>query len=291
MTKRPKLLMLKGLPASGKTTYARELVEKQGYVRVNKDDLRAMMHNGEWSKGNETEILRVRDNTINAALDDGKSVVVDDTNFAAIHQNTLERVAGRRGAEFEVLFIDTPLEECISRNEKRANKVPLNVITEMHGKYIAPLRKTETPEYDDDLEECIIVDIDGTLAHIDPDNTRSPYDGSRAHEDLVDDAVSCIVNMAYGHGYKIIVLTGRGEEHYEVTSDWLTVNGINHDELYSRALNDVRKDTIVKQELYVEHIKDKYNVKFVIDDRPSVCRMWREQGLKVLQVGDPHIEF
>ena len=38
-----KLLMLKGLPASGKSTYAKELVKEQGFVRANKDDLRAML--------------------------------------------------------------------------------------------------------------------------------------------------------------------------------------------------------------------------------------------------------
>lgn len=38
----PKLLVLKGLPASGKSTYAKELVNK-GWKRVNKDDLRAMI--------------------------------------------------------------------------------------------------------------------------------------------------------------------------------------------------------------------------------------------------------
>ncbi len=53
----------------------------------------------------------------------------------------------------------------------------------------------------------------------------------------------------------------------------------------------MRKDTIVKEEIFWRDIADNYNVQFVIDDRPSVARMWRELGLKVFQVGDPHIEF
>jgi hypothetical protein len=59
-----------------------------------------------------------------------------------------------------------------------------------------------------------------------------------------------------------------------------------------RETNDNRPDTVIKRELYEAHIKGKYNVLGIFDDRPSVCRMWREDlGLKVLQAGDPHFEF
>ena len=295
MTKRPKLLMLKGLPASGKSTHARTLVD-QGYVRVNKDDLRAMMHNSKFSRGNEKEILNARDLIIMRNLQDRISVVVDDTNFESKHQETLQKIAEQYDADFEVLFIDTPLEECIKRNEQRANKVPISVITKMHNRHIAALRYKEPVKYDDNLEECIIVDVDGTLAHLaaGPNGTvRDIYDASRAHEDRVDDAVSSVVAMAYQNGYKVIILTGRGrdEGHLEVTKTWLDENGISYDEIYSRAVGDERPDTEVKEELYNQHIKGRYNVKFVIDDRPSVCRMWRSIGLFTFQVGDVHHEF
>lgn len=282
----PTLLMLKGLPASGKSTYARELVEKEGYVRVNKDDLRAMMNNGKWSNANELQILDTRNDIVSYLLADGNSVVVDDTNFAPMHEEKLSLIAAAYGAKFEVKLINTPLEECISRNERRANKVPLNVITDMYNKYLAP--EVKKVEYNDKLEEAIIVDVDGTLSHI---NGRNVYDASLAMGDSLDDAVGSVVNMAYGHGYKVIILTGRHSGHIGVTQGWLKEKGVNYDEIYSRTEGDNRKDTEVKKELYEAHIKDKYNVKYVIDDRPSVCRMWRAEGLKTLQVGDPHKEF
>lgn len=143
-------------------------------------------------------------------------------------------------------------------------------------------------KYDDNLEEVILVDVDGTLAH---HGDRNPYDASRAMDDTLDDAVSSVVNMAYGHGYKIIVVTGRHSGHLDVTEDWLEAKGVNYDDIYTRMEGDDRPDTEVKEEIYNWYIKGKYNVKFVIDDRPSVCRMWRDLGLKVLQVGDPHKEF
>jgi len=287
--------MLKGLPASGKSTYAKELVDEMDYLRINKDDLRKMLHNGKFGKRNEAEVLFIRNALIENAIAHGRNIVVDDTNFEPKHQELFEKLANTNGASFRVLFIDTPLEECISRNERRADKVPLSVITSMHSRHIATL-KQERVEYNENLEECIIVDIDGTLAHLSPDSngsTRDIYDASRAGEDSVDDAVSNVMAMAYGHGYKVIILSGRGKDegHRETTEAWLDNNGIDYDELHTRQVGDERPDTEVKKELYDKHIKNKYNVKYVIDDRPSVCRMWRELGLFTFQVGNVHHEF
>ncbi len=291
-TKKLKVLMLKGLPASGKSHYAKEL-EAQGWARTNKDDIRKEMF-PDYTFKDEKEVVKEEDLQVIFALDAGQNVVVDNTHFNPVHQKRLEKIAADNNADFEVLFIDTPLETCIKRNRKRPNSVPMEVILDMHRKYIAPYRD-EKQEYDDKLEEAIIVDVDGTLAHI---TNRDPYDASRAMEDTLDDAVSNIVNMAYGHGYRVIVLTGRSSEHYKVTQEWLEANGVNYDELYSRdAERDVNDkgealaDTIVKRRLFDTHIKNRFNVKYVIDDRPSVCRMWRALGLKTLQVGDPHAEF
>jgi len=60
------------------------------------------------------------------------------------------------------------------------------------------------------------------------------------------------------------------------TKKRLNENKIPRDELHMRKTDDVRKDSVVKKELYDEFIKDKYNVRFVIDDRPQVVRMRRE---------------
>jgi len=88
-----KLLMLKGLPGSGKSTYAKTLLEKGGWVRVNKDDLRAMMHNSKHSSKKEVMILRVRDLIVKEALERNLNVVVDDTNFHPKHEVVLGPVS------------------------------------------------------------------------------------------------------------------------------------------------------------------------------------------------------
>ena len=56
--------------------------------------------------------------------------------------------------------------------------------------------------------------------------------------------------------------------------------------LYMRQINDNRPDIQVKREIFETQIKGNYNVEYVLDDRPSVCRMYRKLGLTVLQLND-----
>ncbi len=53
-----------------------------------------------------------------------------------------------------------------------------------------------------------------------------------------------------------------------------------------RRSGDKRPDTEVKQQIYDTYFKDKYNIAYVIDDRPSVIQMWRSNGLEVIDVGE-----
>jgi hypothetical protein len=53
-----------------------------------------------------------------------------------------------------------------------------------------------------------------------------------------------------------------------------------------RKEGDVRKDAIVKGEIYEKNINGKYNVLFVLDDRNQMVEMWRGLGLTCLQVAD-----
>ena len=130
-----KVVILQGLIAAGKSTYARELVEK-GYKRVNKDDIRAMVDNGKYSRDNERLVNDIRDMIIDLSLVHGHDVVVDDTNFAKFHINQIKLIADINGAEVEVEKIEAPLEECIARDAKRKKPIGEEVIRKMYNKYL-----------------------------------------------------------------------------------------------------------------------------------------------------------
>lgn len=291
-----KLIMTKGLPASGKTTWSKQQKAK----RVNKDDLRAMIDNGAWSKQNEEDILKVRDLIIRHYLTRGFDVIVDDTNLAPKHEEALQEIAQGFQVMFEVKdFTDVPLKECLKRDSERANSVGEKVIKSMYNSFLKPktnVAQYNTPPYNPDLPDCIIVDIDGTLAHM---NGRSPYDYSQVSTDVVDVTVAGIVQKYYQRSPMeeipdayVVIVSGRDATCRAETEQWLKDNNIPYDELYMRDPNQVDAkgnkldDTIIKREIYNDVIKPRFNVRFVLDDRDRVVKMWREEGLKVLQVAE-----
>jgi hypothetical protein len=129
--------------------------------------------------------------------------------------------------------------------------------------------------------------IDGTLAI---NNTRHPFDWDRVDEDALNPAVAMMVEKL-GRDSNIILLSGRSAVCRDLTISWLKKYKIEHKDLFMRPADDSRADDILKSEFYYLHVRDKYNVLGVIDDRPKVCRMWRNLGLNVFQVGNPDYEF
>lgn len=274
-----KILMLKGLPASGKSTYAKELVAKDhNWVRVNKDDLRAMMNNGEFSGKLEKQVVKTEREIAENALKIGKSVVIDDTNFNPTHEEFFRQLAKSYKAEFDVEFFNTPLEICMIRDNERPNGVGETVIRRMYDQYLKP--KPAIYERDESLPKAIICDIDGTLAHM---KDRSPYDWSRVGEDEVDPIIKNLLKILK-EKYVIILVSGRDGCCMDETKQWLEDNGIQYDQLLMRGNGDNSPDTIIKKAIFDVYIKDNYNIEFVLDDRNQVVEMWRSLGLKCLQV-------
>lgn len=294
----PKLIMTKGLPASGKTTWAKEQVKNgNGRVkRVNKDDLRAMIDCGQWSKHNEQQILDIRNKIIDYYLGRGYDVIVDDTNLAPKHEETLRgfTMDDQYSAAFEIKdFTDVKLKTCLERDAERPNSVGEQVIRTMYNSFIRKkghVAQYVKPPYSEDLPNCIIVDIDGTLAHM---TDRSPYDYTKVDTDIVDENVRDIV-LRYSHrdmmeeipDTYILIVSGREDACRAETEKWLADNRIPYDEFYMRKAGDGRNDAIVKKEIYDTYIKPRFNVRFVLDDRDRVVEMWRKEGLKVLQVAE-----
>ena len=78
------LWICRGLPGSGKTTFAKAWVAEDtaGRARVNKDDLRRLMHDGVYlGRDTENTINMIRDTMIRKLLRKGISVINDDTNL------------------------------------------------------------------------------------------------------------------------------------------------------------------------------------------------------------------
>ena len=196
-----KVIILKGLPASGKSTWARtQLTKKPGvYKRINKDDLRAMLDNGNWSRDNEKFILKARDLLILESLENGKHVIVDDTNFAKKHEEHIRQLVKGK-ATVEVKFFDENVDLCIKRDLKRPNSVGQEVIVKMYNDHLKPAPKVY--EYASHLSNAVIFDVDGTLAHM--NGGRSPFEWAKVGQDSLDLEVLEILDMERKAGNRII---------------------------------------------------------------------------------------
>lgn len=277
-----KLLMLQGLPASGKTTEAKLMTD---YFRVNKDDLRDMLFGSNWNYNKEELVLDIRDLIIDYLLKKGKNVVSDDTNFNYKNcESRLIKLAVDNDAEYSKKLLNTPLYECINRDDWRNKHVGAKVIIDMYNKY---LYKPKEFKIDKEKEQCIIIDIDGTLAHR---CDRGIFEYNKVKNDVAN---INLIEIIKSIPVKKIIVSGRDDNSKEVTEKWLKDNGIEYDEFYMRVTGDNRCDTIVKKEIYENNIKDRYEVLSVFDDRPKVIRMWKELGLFVMDCNteDPRIDF
>ena len=278
-----RVILTRGLPASGKSTWTKELLAKEPgrYKRISKDDLRDMLDNSKWSKHNEQFILAARDALILAALQSGYSIIVDDTGLHEKHEVRIrELVKGQALVEIKD-FTDVPLETCIERDRKRANYVGEQVIRRMYRDFLQP--KPQVVVYDPTLPDAIISDLDGTLALM---NGRNPYDASLCESDILNTPVADIVRMHDTGSCRILLVSGRQECHRPQTERWLAKHDIPYNALWMRPTGDTRKDTLIKEEIYNEHIKGKYNIKAIFDDRDQVVNFWRQVGLTCLQVAD-----
>ncbi len=287
-----KLLILKGLPASGKSTFAKALVyglitqDTEEYLkmgnwkRVNKDDLRSMIDNGKWNSINEKQIKKIETEIVIGFLHEGFNVVIDDTNFS--YESFWTNLASRNqlmGVESEIKLFDVSVQECIERDSKRGDKsVGAKVIMGMYNKYLKP----KLVEHNELLPNCYIFDIDGTLALMDG---RSPYDYTKVSADKPNrDIVALFKNLAMLPNTSMIIVSGREESCQQATKDWLFSHDIMYKDLFMRSAGDHRDDRIVKGEIYDKYIKGKYNVLAVFDDRDRVVGFWRSVGLTCLQV-------
>lgn len=274
-----RLIMCKGLPGSGKSTWARSIVRDSTDVkRVNKDDLRTMLNDGVWSKKNEKTVVATQEALIRLYLSQGYSVIVDNTNFG--WDDRMRALAEEFGVEFRIQdFTDVPVETCIKNDLNRRASVGKDVIMRMYNQYLAPA--PEEYVFQVGLPSAIIVDIDGTLAHM---TGRSPYEWHRVNEDALDEVVAGLVRNEIRNGRKIIIVSGRDGGCRDVTEAWLKAKGVHYDALFMRGAGDMRKDSIVKREIFDAHIRNQYNVLYVLDDRNQVVDEWRRMGLKCLQV-------
>jgi predicted kinase len=302
-----KLTILRGVSGSGKSTYAEA---QAGHPAIVSRDRIRMSLFGTENFIDEDLVTAVEDSAIAAALKAGRNVIVDDTNTRVKYVKRLANIGYKAGAVVDVKTFDVPLETAIRRNYVRGANggrfVPEDVIKRQHN----ALSSSKTFKLDQPVlpapyfgtpgkPKAFMFDLDGTIAHM--GDKRGPFEWHNVVLDDVDFVIAEIVGILV-HGsavlsandpfdppletYTAIAMSGRDEVCRDDTELWLSDKAVPYEALFMRPKGDMRPDNIVKAELFDTHIRDRFDVKFVLEDRNQVVDMWRGMGLKTLQVAE-----
>ncbi len=280
-----KLLMLQGLPASGKSTKAQEIVDQGNWVRLNRDLIREMLHFDKFTPKNEGNTVSAEKALARHFLGKDINVVIDDCNLNPKNREMWATIATECNAHFETEMVDEDWRVCVTRDQARGWKVGKAVIKNMALQY-------DIIEFA--VDNVIICDIDGTVADLthrlhhvkdkDPKDWKTFFQ-EMGFDSLIKETQNLLIDF-YSRGKTIIFVTGRPEDYREMTENWIDQNGLGFAfTVIMRRKGDKRPDDEVKEQILNTYFPDRSVIHKVIDDRPSVIRMWERNGLDIINVG------
>lgn len=151
---RPKLIILVGIPGSGKTTYANKYIEtiKPLAVHLSSDLIRKELWGDESIQGDNNEVFSLMQSRAVEALNNGKDVIYDATNMTRKDRSYIISLCPKF-AQIEAHIIWAPIETCIERDVARERTVGKAVIDKM-------LKRFEAPYYDEGIEKIEVIKSD-----------------------------------------------------------------------------------------------------------------------------------
>lgn len=296
-----KLILTRGIPGSGKSTWAKAWVaeDPEHRIRLNWDDMRNMM-GPYWVPSREPINKHMLWAGLNMAAYCTRpyDIVIDNMNlnpkdwkqyeeWIVTYNQSMnsEETNTKYVIEFKDFFI--PLEECIRRDAMRPNPIGEKTIKDIWRRYKHFIQTSEVERYVNNLRlwdsgkpMCVVIDMDSTVCF---NTSKRPWFGDGSTEAMINDIPNHgVVELVKAQEYPVVVCTGRNKDQYKVTIEWLANQGITPVDCYMRENGDYRKGVEIKEEL-MNQILDKYNVLVVFEDCEPIVQKYREMGLTVLQ--------
>lgn len=319
MSEDQKIIFTRGVPASGKSTWAQKWVNQdpENRVRVNRDDIRYALY-GKYvltkpkpdHKGRPTNkvvtdvegeqnVTRVEHELIRKALANGKSVVSDNTHLNTRFLKPYLDIAKQAGVKIENKDFPISVEEAKRRNSQRERKVPDHVIDRMYSNmgpngefHLFPGAYTPRPfKAPTERKMAILVDLDGTFDDVRSIRhfVRGKYrDFDAFHRNSLftppNPEVVKMVKDAHDAGFSVLVTTARKNEYRDISEVWTNKHSqAPIENMYMRADDDNRPDHEVKKDMFDE-ISKNYDVVRAIDDNGAAIDAWVSKGIQVTVV-------
>lgn len=321
----PSAVVLAGPAGCGKSTFAQRHFASDDVL--SSDDFRALVAGDPGDQTATSAAFGLMRHALEERMKRRRLTVLDATSVTRRERSRFVGVARRHDVACVAVALDLPLEVCQQRStDRRTRPVPPDVVERQHTtfrRHLAgigdepfdevivvstqeefdsievdrgPDARAAPPTSTTGLPPAIIVDLDGTLTsaawreHLLTGRHRDwPGFFAGMGRDAPVPPLVDLVAWVSTHA-TVVLLTGRPDDHAKVIRRWLADHGVVYDHLLMRPGGDRRPDTVVKREIYRRDIAPHHQVRFVIDDRPRVIDMWREEGLYVLTAVDPRLD-
>ena len=191
----PKLIMLIGLPGSGKSTYAKRYIDNhlEDTVWCSSDNVRKVLYGDENIQGNPNTVFQHLHNDVEMYLRDGYNVIYDATNVTRKNRRGVINKF-KNLAEIECHIVWAPYNECVARDKERVKSVGEDVIRKF-------LYRWQSPNYDEGFKFIDVIyncDEGWNRIHYSNcmlDNLKIPHDNPHHTLDIYEHsaAVQCYI--------------------------------------------------------------------------------------------------
>ena len=156
MSAQKKIVVLVGIAASGKSTWAQKSV-------LSSDEIRLLLRDDPTDQTIHRVVFKTMRDLLRRRLDLGMPMTyIDATNLTRRERRPYIKIASMYGCHAEAVFFDTPLEICLERNRERERKVPETVLRMMAA-------KLQPPSTDEGFSTVVVISTDAA-----PTTTAAP---------------------------------------------------------------------------------------------------------------------
>lgn len=126
-----RIILMIGVPGSGKTTLAKKIAEK-GFHYINADGIREELYGNAAEQGDKEEVFNLFFERLEELMKAGTDVIIDNTNLNPKQRKPiLERAEQFGYTDVQLWLLDVPLDLCLARNKSRERIVPEDIVSNM----------------------------------------------------------------------------------------------------------------------------------------------------------------
>ena len=168
-----KLIMLIGLPSSGKSTWSSKYMDcYKNTELVSSDSIREEVFGDVNDQSHNAKVFNIVHKRVVAAIKNGKDAILDATSLS--RKRRIHFIKSIPECEVRAIVFAIPFEECCKRNAARERVVPQEAMERMY-------RSFQPPHYAEGFDDIQIVgagDVGLYIYKCEQENIETPHDNS-----------------------------------------------------------------------------------------------------------------